>query len=95
MSRLFESFEFLGRTWDTRVLEGMSLRSVFFWLLVSLWLLGADIALTAYDFFHLHRASWPIVLNIAVFGLIAFRFARIIYRSLAPTEKSSSSETTT
>jgi hypothetical protein len=95
MSRLFESFEFLGRTWETRVLEGMSLRSVFVWLLVSLWLLGADVALTAYDFFHLHRVAWPIVLNMAFFGVIAFRLSRIIYRSLAPTEKSSSSETTT
>jgi hypothetical protein len=95
MSRLFESFEFLDRRWEARVLEGMSLRSVFVWLLASLLLLGVDFALTTYDFFHLHRVNWPLASNLAIFGLSAFRFARIIYRSLAPTEKSSSSETTT
>ena len=95
MSRLFESFELLGRGWEARIRESMSLRSIFIWLLVSLLLLGAEIALTAYDLFQFHRVSWPIVMNMAVFGLIAFRYARIIYRSLGRPEKTSSSETTT
>jgi hypothetical protein len=95
MSRLFESFEFLDRRWDARVLEGMSLRSVFLCLLLYVVILCMDTAVTAYDYFHLHRVSWPIVFNIAVFGPIAYRFARIIYRSLGSPEKSSSSQTTT
>jgi hypothetical protein len=85
MSRLFESFESLGRRWDARVLEGMSLRSVFLWLLVSVVLLCMDTAVTIYDVFHLHRVSWLIVSNLALFGVLAFRFARIIYRSLGHT----------
>jgi hypothetical protein len=95
MSRLFESFEFLDRRWESRVRESMSRRSIFSWLLLSVLLLGVEAALTAYDLFHLHRVSWPIVMNMAVFGLIAIRYARIIYRSLSQTEKSSSSKTTT
>jgi hypothetical protein len=95
MSRLFESFEFLDRRWESRIRENMSLRSIFIGLLVSVLLLGAEIVLIAYEVFHLHRVSWPIVMNIAVFGLIAFRYARIIYRSLGHTEKASSSESTT
>jgi len=95
MSRLFESFEFLDRGAESRIRESMSLRSIFFSLLASLLILGVEAALTTYEFFHLHRVSWPIVLNMAFFGLFAFRFARIIYRSLGHTEKSSSSATTT
>jgi len=95
MSRLFESFELLDRRWESRIRESMSLRSIFVWLLASLFLVSVEAALTTYNFFHLHRVSWPIVLNMAVFGLIAFRYARIIYRSLGYTEKSSSSESTT
>ena len=30
MSRLFESFEFLNRSWDTRILDGLSLRTALF-----------------------------------------------------------------
>jgi hypothetical protein len=54
MSRLFESFEFLDRGWDVRVLESQSLRSIFLWLLPLVFVLGADTALMAYQIFHLH-----------------------------------------
>ncbi len=82
MSRLLESFEFLDRGWDVRVLEGQSLRSVFLWLLPLMFLLGVDTAFMAYQIFHLHRLNWSIVFNLLVFGLIACRYARIIYRRL-------------
>jgi hypothetical protein len=82
MSRLFESFEFLDRGWDIRVLESQSLRSVFLWLLPLIFVLGADTAVTTYQIFHLHRLNWSIVFNLPVLGLIAFRYARIIYRRL-------------
>jgi hypothetical protein len=82
MSRLFESFEFLDRGWDARVLEAQSLRSVFLWLLAIVFLLGADAAFLTYQVVHLHRLDWSIVLNLVILGFIAFRYARIIYRRL-------------
>jgi len=82
MSRLFESFEFLDRGWDIRALENQSLRSVFLWLLPPLFLLGADTVIETYVIFHSHRLNWPIVFNLPVIGLLAFRYARIIYRRL-------------
>ena len=82
MSRLLESFEFLDRGWDIRALENQSLRSMFLWLLPLLFLLGADAFLEAYEIFHLHRLNWSIAFNLPVIGLIAFRYARLIYRRL-------------
>jgi hypothetical protein len=82
MSHLFESFEFLDRGRDIRVLENQSLRSVFLWLLLLLFLLGADTAITAYQVFRLHLFNWSIVFNLPVVGLLAVRYARMIYRRL-------------
>ena len=82
MSRLFESFEFLDRGWDVRVLEGQSLRKIFLWLLPLLFVLGADAAMVAYQIFRLHRFNWPEIPNILVCSLLTFRYARLIYRRL-------------
>ena len=82
MSRLFESFEFLDRGWDVRVLETSSLRSVFLWLLPILFLLGIDTAIGAYQFFWLRHSSWSIVFDLSFYGFIVFRLARMIYRRL-------------
>ena len=82
MSRLFESFEFLDRGWDVRVLESQSPRSIFLWLLPVIFLLGAGTAIIAYQIFHLRHFNWESVLNLLVLVLIAFRYARIIYRRL-------------
>ena len=82
VSRLFESFEFLDRGWDIRVLENQSLRSVFLWLLPLLFLLGADSVIESYLIFHLHHFNWEIAFNLPVVGLLAFRYARMIYRRL-------------
>jgi len=82
MSRLFESFEFLDRGSDIRALENQSLRSVFLWLLLLLFPLGADTVIEVYVIFHFHRLNWPIVFNLPAVGLLAFRYARIIYRRL-------------
>ena len=57
MSRLFESFEFLDRSWDVRVLENQSLRSVFLWLIPLLLLLGVDTGIGAFQFFRFHHFS--------------------------------------
>jgi len=82
MSRIFESFEFLDRGWDIRILENQSLRSVFLSLLPLLFLLGADTFIEAYAIFRLHRFNLPIASNLLVFALLAFRYARMIYRRL-------------
>ncbi len=82
MSRLFESFEFLDRSWDVRVLENQSLRSVFLWLIPLLLLLGVDTGIGAFQFFRFHHFSWSIVFDLSAYGFIAFRLARMIYRRL-------------
>jgi hypothetical protein len=82
MSRLFESFEFLDRGWDVRVLESQSLRSIFLWLLPLVFVLGADTALMTYQIFHLHRLNWSMVFNLPVLTLLAVRYARLVYRRL-------------
>jgi hypothetical protein len=82
MSRLFESFEFLDKGWDVRVLESQSLRSIFLWLLPLVFVLGADTALMTYQIFHLHRLNWSMVFNLPVLTLLAVRYARLVYRRL-------------
>lgn len=47
-----------------------------------LFLLGGEALMTAYQVFRLHRFNWSIVPNVLVLSLIAFRYARIIYRRL-------------
>ena len=83
MGRLFESFEFLNRGWDVRVLENQSLRSVFLCLLWLVFFIGLDTALATYQIFHLHRLDRSLVINMAVLTLPAFRYARIVYRRLS------------
>jgi hypothetical protein len=45
MARLFESFEFLNRGWDVRMLEGISLRKLFLLTIASVFLLGMEVAI--------------------------------------------------
>ncbi len=78
---MFESFEFMDRGWDVRVLESQSLRSIFLWLLPMVFVLGADTAFVIY-IFHLHRLNWSMVLNLPVLTLLVFRYARLVYRRL-------------
>jgi hypothetical protein len=82
MSRIFKSFAFLDRGWDVRTLENQSLRSVFLSLLAMLLLLGADLTYEAFAIFRNHRVNWPVAMNLLLFSIIGFRYARIIYRRL-------------
>jgi len=82
MSRLFESFEFLDRGWDVRALESQSLRSIFLWLLPLVFVLGADTFVMIYQLFHAHHLNWSMTFNLPVVALLAFRYARLIYRRL-------------
>jgi len=82
MSRLFESFEYLDRGWDVRVLENCSLRRLFVWLLLLTLVLGGNIALTLYAAFRLHHFNWGEALNMLGVSILAIRYSRLIYRRL-------------
>jgi uncharacterized membrane protein YoaK (UPF0700 family) len=78
---LFESFNILLNRGDDRMLEHRSVRSVFLWLLILLFILGADAGLALYRFFH-HHFDWTDLLVIVALGIICYRYARMIYRRL-------------
>jgi hypothetical protein len=82
MSPLFESFNFLDRGWDVRTLENQSLRSVFLWLVLLLFLIGALTAQAMHQLLRLHHFDWLSVIVLANLGLFAFRSVRLIYRRL-------------
>jgi hypothetical protein len=82
MSRPLESFEFLNRGGDERLLEGQSLRSVFIVLLVNLFMLGMLTSMMLYDVFHLHRFSWTNAGLILGLAIPVFRLSRLVYRRL-------------
>jgi hypothetical protein len=82
MSHLFESFKFMDRGWDARALESQSLRSMFVWLLVDLFMLGMLTSMMIFELLRLHRFDWSAAILLPVFILPAFRFSRLIYRRL-------------
>lgn len=83
MSRPFESFEFLNRGWDVRVLEKQSLRSLFVVVLVYSFILGIITTITMYEVIRLHRFNWATAVLFPVYILPAFRYSRLIYRRLS------------
>jgi hypothetical protein len=82
MSGSLESFEFLNRGWDIRLLEGQSLRSVFVMLLLELFMLGMLTAMALYEAVRHHHFNWSTVFLFPVFILPVVRYARLIYRRL-------------
>ena len=82
MSRPLESFEFLNRGWDIRILETQSLRSVFVMLLLALFMLGMLTSMTIYEAVRLHRFNWSTAFLFPIFILSVFRYAPLIYRRL-------------
>jgi hypothetical protein len=82
MSRLLDSFEYLNRGWDTRILETQSLRSVFVVLLVDLFVLGMLTSMTIYEVVRLHRFNWSTAFLFPIFILSIFRYAPLVYRRL-------------
>jgi hypothetical protein len=82
MSRPLESFEFLNRGWDVRLLESQSLRSVLVMLLLDLFMLGMLTIMTIYEAVHLHRFNWSSAMLFPIFILPVFRYAPVIYRRL-------------
>jgi hypothetical protein len=82
MSRPLESFEFLNRGADVRLLETQSLRSVFVVLLLDLFMLGMLTSMMLYEAVHLRRFNWAGTFLFPVFIFPVFRFGRLIYRRL-------------
>lgn len=83
MSPVFESFEYLNRSSETRMLENVSLRSTFLWLLLGLFVLGMLAGVELFSLVRLNRFDWTMALVSLAAMLNVFRQARIIYRSLA------------
>jgi hypothetical protein len=82
MSRPLESFEFLNRGWDVRLLETQSLRSVFVFLLIDFFMLGMLSIMMLYRLFRLHSFDWSNAILLIVFIVPAFRYSLLIYRRL-------------
>jgi hypothetical protein len=82
MSRPLESFEFLNRGWDIRILEAQSLRSVFVVLLLDMFMLGMLTTMTVYEAVRLHRFDWTAAFLFPLFLLAVFRYAPLVYRRL-------------
>jgi len=83
MSRPFESFEFLNRGWDVRVLENHSLRSLFVVVVVYSFMLGIITSVTTYEVIRFHRFNWTFAFLFPVYILPIFRYSRLIYRRLS------------
>ena len=77
-----ESFEFLNRGWDVRLLETQSLRSVFVVLLFDFFMLEMLGFMMVYRLFRLHRFDWSNAILLVVFIVPAFRYSLLIYRRL-------------
>jgi hypothetical protein len=82
MSRPLESFEFLNRGWDIRILEAQSLRSVFVVLLLDMFMLGMLTTMTVYEAVRLHRFDWTAAFLFPLFLLAVSRYAPLVYRRL-------------
>ena len=82
MTPLFHSFEYLNRSRDERVLETQSVRAVFTWLVVTVFMLGAMSVMTIYEAVRLHRIDWTGIFLIVMFGGMALQNGSLIYRHL-------------
>jgi hypothetical protein len=82
MSRPFESFDFLNRGCDIRLLEVQSLRKVFVVLLVDVFIFGMMSIMLIYSIVRLHRFDWSNAILLVVFVLPVLRYSRLIYRRL-------------
>lgn len=79
---LFDSFGYLNRDRDARVLETQSVRSVFLGLVILLFILGVNVGMAMYILIRLHRAIWLGLPVLIVLGILCFRSARIVYSRL-------------
>ena len=76
-----DMFDSINQGWDVRILENQSPRTIFLGSIMASFLVGGEAVSIAYGIFE-HRIPWPIVINLALFATLGFRYARIIYRRL-------------
>jgi hypothetical protein len=81
MSLPFESFDFLNRGWNVRLLEGLSLRKVFAFLLLDVFILGALTFMIIYEGFR-HRFNWASAMIFLTLALSVVRYSRVVWRRL-------------
>jgi len=79
---LFESFSSMNRSREDRLLEHNSPRRVFLSLLLLMFLLGANAALTAYKAFRLHSFDWSKSTVLLLLVILVVQLSRTIYRQL-------------
>jgi len=79
---LLESFRSMDRSREDRLLAGNSPRKVFVSLLLLMFLLGGNAALTAYKAFRLHRFDWSESTVLLVLIILVVQLSRTIYRQL-------------
>jgi hypothetical protein len=77
-----ESFQFLNRGWDVRLLENQSPRSVFLMLLLDVFMLEMLTSIMLHKAVRLHCFDWPSGFLLIVFILPVFRYGGVIYRRL-------------
>jgi hypothetical protein len=82
MSRPFESFDFLNRGWDVRLLEGISARKVFVFLLLDAFMLGAWSIMIIYEGFRFHRFDWLNAVLLLTFIFPVVRYSTLVYQRL-------------
>jgi hypothetical protein len=82
VSRPLESFDFMNRSWDVRLFEKQSPRSIFVLLLLDVFMLGVLTSMIVFDAVRFHRIDWSIALLLPVFVLPIIRYSPVIYRRL-------------
>ena len=78
-----QSFEYLNRGWDIRLVENTSLRLVFVAVLINIFIAGALVAALSYDLVRFARFDWSAASALRVCGLPAVRYSTVIYRRLS------------
>lgn len=79
---LLESFSSLNQTRENRLLEHNSPRKLFVWLLLLMFVLGGNAALTAYQALRNHRFDWSEITVLPLLVILVPPLFRAIYRQL-------------
>jgi len=72
----------MNRTREDRLLEHNSPRKLFVWLLLLIFLLGGNAAVTAYQAFRNHRFDWSESTVLPLLVVLVVPLFRAIYRQL-------------
>ena len=79
---VLESFNSMNRTREDRLLEHNSPRKLLVWLLLLMFLLGGNAALTAYQAFRNHQFDWADSTVLPMLVILIVPLFRSVYRQL-------------